>query len=403
MNTREFFDVYRGYRDPALQADRAPELVVRVLRRVLIVLSLLGIFVRGFNFSIDFEGGARISYPTRGPRSRCRMSRRRWRGSATRTRRCRSSAATRADPVGVAVRHGRVGAGQRLRARRDASGASASASPGATEGSGTSDATTGLLTALAKQAGVAYTDVNVEDIGPTWGQEISKKAIRGLIVVLVAITLYIAFRFEWTMAAGAMIALVHDVTITAGVYALTGREVTPETVIAILTILGFSLYDTVVIYDKIKENTESPALLARMGYTKVVDLSLNQTVMRSVNTSLVVLLPILSLLLFGGETLKNFAFAMFIGVAIGAYSSIFIAAPLLTVMKERQQAKQPRTASARRGPAAEAGGGRPRRGGRRSRARRPTPRHGARPRDRDGSARSRPAKKRRPPAKRKRR
>ena len=225
-------------------------------------------------------------------------------------------------------------------------GASASASPGATEGSGTSDATTGLLTALAKQAGVAYTDVNVEDIGPTWGQEISKKAIRGLIVVLVAITLYIAFRFEWTMAAGAMIALVHDVTITAGVYALTGREVTPETVIAILTILGFSLYDTVVIYDKIKENTESPALLARMGYTKVVDLSLNQTVMRSVNTSLVVLLPILSLLLFGGETLKNFAFAMFIGVAIGAYSSIFIAAPLLTVMKERQQAK-PAARSAR--------------------------------------------------------
>ncbi len=244
--------------------------------------------------------------------------------------------------------------------------------------------------------------MNVETIGPTWGQEISKKAIRGLIVVLVAITLYIAFRFEWTMAAGAMIALVHDVTITAGVYALTGREVTPETVIAILTILGFSLYDTVVIYDKIKENTESPALLARMGYTKVVDLSLNQTVMRSVNTSLVVLLPILSLLLFGGETLKNFAFAMFIGVAIGAYSSIFIAAPLLTVMKERQQAKQPP-------PRARGGVQRPKPAGPAApaaaaeaaaasdaAARSATARQG-------GSARSRPAKKRRPPAKRKRR
>jgi preprotein translocase subunit SecF len=197
-----------------------------------------------------------------------------------------------------------------------------------------------LLNDLASQAGIANTDINVEDIGPTWGSEISKKALRGLIMVLVAIALYIAFRFEWTMAAGAMIALVHDVTITAGVYALTGRVVTPETVIAILTILGFSLYDTVVIYDKVKENTESAALLARMGYTKVVDLSLNQTVMRSVNTSLVVLLPILSLLLFGGETLKNFAFAMFVGVAIGAYSSIFIAAPVLVILKGRQMAKR---------------------------------------------------------------
>jgi preprotein translocase subunit SecF len=138
------------------------------------------------------------------------------------------------------------------------------------------------------------------------------------------------------MAVGAMVALVHDVVITAGLYALVGREVTPETVIAILTILGFSLYDTVVIYDKIKENTESAALTARLGYTGVVDLSLNQTVMRSVNTSLVVLLPILSLLLFGGQTLKDFAFAMFVGVAIGAYSSIFIAAPVLTIVHERQ-------------------------------------------------------------------
>ena len=135
------------------------------------------------------------------------------------------------------------------------------------------------------------------------------------------------------MAIGAMVALVHDVIITAGIYALSGREVTPETVIAILTILGFSLYDTVVIYDKIKENTESPALTARLGYTGVVDLSLNQTLMRSVNTSLVVLLPILSLLLFGGDTLKDFAFAMFIGVATGAYSSIFVAAPVLTIVE----------------------------------------------------------------------
>ncbi len=205
--------------------------------------------------------------------------------------------------------------------------------------------------ALAKQAGVTVTEVSIQDIGPTWGAEISRKALFGLVVVLIAIMIYISFRFEWKMAVGAIIALLHDVLITIGVYALVGREVTPETVIAILTILGFSLYDTVVIYDKIRENTESSALVSKLGYDGVVDLSLNQTFMRSVNTSLVVLLPILSLLLFGGDTLKDFAFAMFIGVATGAYSSIFIAAPVLTMLKKRdkryQQIEARRTARTR--------------------------------------------------------
>ncbi len=148
--------------------------------------------------------------------------------------------------------------------------------------------------------------------------------------------LYISFRFEWKMAVGAIVALLHDVIITAGIYALTGRQVTPATVIAILTILGFSLYDTVVIYDKIKENTETSAMVSRLGYEETVNYSLNQVFMRSVNTSLVVLLPILSLLFFGGDTLKDFAFAMFIGVTTGAYSSIFIAAPFLVILKGRE-------------------------------------------------------------------
>jgi preprotein translocase subunit SecF len=198
---------------------------------------------------------------------------------------------------------------------------------------------------LADQAGLSPQEVNVEDIGPTWGQQISRKALRGLVLVLFFIAVYIAWRFQWSMAIGAMVALVHDVVITAGLYALVGREVTPETVIAILTILGFSLYDTVVIYDKIQENTESAALTARLGYTGVVDLSLNRDGMRSVNTSLVVLLPILSLLLFGGSTLKDFAFAMFVDVAIGAYSSIFIAAPVLTIVHERQVRRAAGTAT----------------------------------------------------------
>ncbi len=193
-----------------------------------------------------------------------------------------------------------------------------------------------LLSQLADQAGVGTADINIQDVGPTWGAQISQKAVQGLIIFLVLVTVYIAFRFEWKMALAAQTALLHDLIITAGIYALVGREVTPATVIAILTILGYSLYDTVVIFDRVKENTESIALVGREGYSNVVNLSLNETLMRSVNTSLVVLLPILSLLLFGGSTLKDFAFALFIGVASGTYSSIFIASPMLALLKERE-------------------------------------------------------------------
>jgi preprotein translocase subunit SecF len=190
--------------------------------------------------------------------------------------------------------------------------------------------------------------INEDDVGPTWGATITRKAIVGLLVFLVLVTIYISLRFEPKMAYSALAALGHDLVITAGIYALVGRQVTPETVIAILTILGYSLYDTVVIFDKIKENTESPALVAREGYTGVVNVSLNQTFMRSVNTSLVVLLPIGALLLFGGTTLKDFAFALFIGVASGAYSSIFIAAPLLALLKENEPRYQQIRAKAER-------------------------------------------------------
>jgi preprotein translocase subunit SecF len=154
--------------------------------------------------------------------------------------------------------------------------------------------------------------------------------------VIALIFLYIAWRFEWAMAAAAIVALFHDVIVTAGIYALVGRPIAPETVIAILTIMGFSLYDTVVIFDKVQENLESPALLPRHGYDGVVNLALNSVFMRSVNTSLV-LLPIASMLVFGGETLKDFAFAMLIGTAVGTYSSIFVAAPVLTVIKGRTE------------------------------------------------------------------
>src|SRR5205085_11524406 len=190
---------------------------------------------------------------------------------------------------------------------------------------------------LAIQAGTTIAQINRQDVGPTWGSQISSKAVKGLIFFLIAVTLYIAFRFEWKMALSAQAALLHDLVITAGIYALVGRTVSPATVIAILTILGYSLYDTVVIFDKVRENTtESSAMLARDTYSGVVNTSLNQVLMRSVNTSLVVLLPILSLLLFGGATLQDFAFALFVGVASGTYSSIFVASPMLALLKERE-------------------------------------------------------------------
>ena len=195
---------------------------------------------------------------------------------------------------------------------------------------------TQLTEALAERAGVTPEDVSIQVVGPTWGAQITRQALIGLAIVLVAITIYVSLRFEWKMALAAIVAMLHDVVITAGVYALTGRQVSPPTVIAILTILGFSLYDSVVIYDKVKENTESPVYLAKDTYEGVANLSMNQVLMRSVNTSLVVVLPILSLLLFGGETLKDFAFAMLVGVITGAYSSIFVAVPLLVILKERE-------------------------------------------------------------------
>ncbi len=307
MSARDMFAVYRGYRVPHLQLIEHRRWWF-TFSGVLLALSLIGIIFSGFRFSIDFVGGAELTYSV-------------------------STPVTVDQVQQVLDQYGLTGTEIQLLAGGD-------------QISIRTDSLTELqdrqafVKALATQAGVQPEQINIEDIGPTWGRQISSKALRGLLLVLVFIGLYIAWRFQWSMAAGAMIALVHDVVITAGIYALVGREVTPETVIAILTILGFSLYDTVVIYDKIQENTESAALTARLGYTGVVDLSLNQTVMRSVNTSLVVLLPILSLLLFGGSTLKDFAFAMFIGVAIGAYSSIFIAAPALTVFHERQVSKQ---------------------------------------------------------------
>ena len=194
---------------------------------------------------------------------------------------------------------------------------------------------------LAKMAGVNVNQVTLNDVGPTWGHDITQKAERALVIFLVAVVIYITFRFEGKMAIAALIALVHDILVTIGVYALSGFTVSPATVIAFLTILGYSLYDTIVVFDKVEENTKGLAASGRITYTETVNLSMNQVLMRSINTSVVAIMPILSILVIGAyflgaSALEDFGLALFIGLLTGAYSSIFIAAPVLAVMKERE-------------------------------------------------------------------
>jgi len=195
--------------------------------------------------------------------------------------------------------------------------------------------------ALGKLAGVPASGVSTTDVGPTWGSQITQKAIIAVIVFFVVVVLYISFRFEWKMAVAALAAVIHDLLVVAGVYSLSGLQVTPDTVIAVLTILGYSLYDTVVVFDRVTDNTKGLGASGRMTYDDVVNLSMNQTLARSINTSLVAVLPVLSVLVIGAQllgatTLEYFGFALTIGLVSGAYSSIFIASPLLAQMKERE-------------------------------------------------------------------
>ena len=199
----------------------------------------------------------------------------------------------------------------------------------------------GVTQELAEMTGSNIEDVSLNAVGPSWGEEISRKAVRALIVFLVLITIYITLRFELRMAIPTLVALIHDVLLTIGVYSIAGFEVTPATVIAVLTILGFSIYDGIVVFDKVDENTKLVGTTHGLTYSDMIDLSLNQVLMRSLNTSITALLPVASLLILGSfilgaTTLQEFALALLIGLFAGAYSSLFIASPMLAVLKERE-------------------------------------------------------------------
>ena len=183
--------------------------------------------------------------------------------------------------------------------------------------------------------------ISVTNVGPTWGSSITNKAIEALIIFFIVVAIYISIRFEPKMALAAFIAMVHDVLVAIGIYSIFNFQVTPDTVVAILTILGYSLYDTVVVFDRVRDNTKGIGSSGRLTYPQLINLSMNQTLARSINTSMVAILPVLAVLLIGAQllgatTLQSYGLALFVGLLSGAYSSIFIASPVLCMMKERE-------------------------------------------------------------------
>jgi preprotein translocase subunit SecF len=276
---------------------------------IVIAIGLVSLVTRGFNLGIDFEGGVV------------------WELTQNDASITDAQEAVEAEGVeGVTVQTLTSEGETRLRVESEALDL---------------DTADKVTDRLAELTGTDAEDVSFTSVGPSWGDEISKKALRALIFFLIALTLYITFRFELKMAIPTIVALVHDIFVTMGVYSLLGFEVTPATVVSLLTILGFSIYDGIVVFDKVEENTNLVGSTHNLTYGDMVNLSLNQVLMRSLNTSITALLPVASLLILGSfvmgaTTLEEFALALLIGLFAGAYSSIFIASPLLAVLKERE-------------------------------------------------------------------
>ena len=278
---------------------------------VLILLTLGSLFTRGLNLGIDFEGGVAWQVPS----------------SATMDV---DAARSVLEDNGVATENAKV---QTL-----TSGTTTSIR--IQVGDQTSEVRAKVQSDLATMAEVDVNDVSVNSVSSSWGRAITEKAIRALIAFMVLVGIYIAWRFEWRMAIAAILAMLHDVLISVGIYSIIGFEVTPATVVAFLTILGFSLYDTIVVFDKVKDNIEKFGP-SRTSMADITNVSMNQVLMRSLNTSLAAVLPVLSLLVlgsgvFGAIALREFAIALLVGLITGSYSSIYIASPLLSIFKQRE-------------------------------------------------------------------
>src|SRR6201997_1659642 len=288
----------------------------------IVAIAIVSIVLRGFTFGIDFKGGTTMSMPAAGATGTVQVSQveqvfRQALGS---------------DPESVVV----VGNGSAATVQIRSETLS-------------NDKTTKLRNALFDKFQPKGADgkpslqaISDSAVSSTWGGQITKKAVIALVVFLVLVSLYITVRYERYIAISALTTMCFDLTVTAGVYSLVGFEVTPATVIGLLTILGFSLYDTVIVFDKVEENTHGFQHTTRRTFAEQANLALNQTFMRSINTSLISVIPVLSLMvvavwLLGVGTLKDLALVMLVGIIVGTYSSIFLATPLLVALRERTE------------------------------------------------------------------
>ena len=273
---------------------------------VLVLVSVGALVFRGLNLGIEFEGGTAWEVTAPGV----------------------SVADTRDALGGTGAESGKIQTlgSDAIRVRADLD---------------TQEEVAAVTAALAELASVDVTDVSVTTVGPSWGDQITSKARNALFWFFVIVAGYIAVRLEWKMAVGALVAVAHDILISVGVYAIFQFEVTPATVIAFLTIMGYSLYDTIVVYDKVRDVGGRLTVTGRYTYSEMMNQSLNQVLMRSINTSITSVLPVLSMLLIGSVflgalTLQEFAIALLIGILVGTYSSIFVAASVVAYIKERE-------------------------------------------------------------------
>ena len=276
----------------------------------LMVITVLSLSTRGLNLGMDFEGGVAWEVP--------------------------AQSLTIEDAKAVLDANGVESSDAKIQVLNGSDGERIRIQVGAE----TEAVTTAVQSALAEKASVKVDDVSVALVSSSWGRSITEKAVRALLVFFLVVSMYISWRFEWKMAVSAIAAMAHDVLISVGVYSVLGLSVTPATVIAFLTILGFSLYDTIVVFDKVHDNTKKYSA-SRVSYGDITNVSMNQVLMRSINTSLAAVLPVLSLLILGSwilgaVALQEFALALLVGMALGAYSSIYIATPLLGILKTRE-------------------------------------------------------------------
>jgi len=279
---------------------------------LIVLICAVALLVHGLNFSLEFKGGSSFTFPATSTTSQAAIT-----------------AVVAAAGGGVATVQSGVSTIGSL-------GTHWTVQTGALSANGALK----VEQALESHFGISPGSISVQVVGPTWGSQVTSKALEALIIFLVLIVVYLTVAFEWRMAVAAFVALIHDIVITTGVYALTGFSVSPTTVIGLLTILGYSLYDTVVVFDKVRENTAGLLTTQRSTYSDAANLALNQTLVRSMNTSLTALIPVASILfvgagLLGAGTLKDLSLVLFVGMLSGTYSSIFIATPVLADLKER--------------------------------------------------------------------